>query len=111
VITAACLKQVTLVVTPLLALGSDQLDKGLAIPDLLITSFHLDDLDQKKIDQVLIKIKNSQPDETIILLLSPQCIIGIASPLISHIISSKQLRMVVMDELHLSHHFGRTFRS
>jgi superfamily II DNA helicase RecQ len=110
-VTAACLKQVTLVVTPLLALGSDQLDKGLAIPDVSITAFHLDDLDPNKIEQVLTKIKNCEPDETIILLSSPQCIVGIASSLISHIILSKQLRMIMMDELHLSHHFGRSFRS
>ena len=109
-VTAACLKQVTLLVTPLLALGSDQLDKGLAIPDQLITAFHLDELHSKEIEQVLTKIKTSQPDETLILLSSPQCIVGPASPLISHILSTKQLMMVVLDELHLSHHFGRTFR-
>ena len=70
----------TIVITPLLALGSNQLDKALAVSDTSITTYHLDDLDTKpKMDSIVItKLEGRQPDQTMILLTFPQCMVGSA---------------------------------
>ena len=107
-VAAACLKGVSIIITPLLALGSDQADKVLAIPDRSITGFHLDDLSSKKIEQLLDKIKTLPPSKTVILLSSPQYLLGPASDLLMIICVSPLLRLIVMDELHL-YHFGCSF--
>ena len=115
---AACIKGITLCITPLLSLGADQVQKitwKTSETDKSIIGFHLNELT----DAQLLELKNylstlpSTTTKTIVLFSSPQCIVsdnGPAADLMSEIIVNNKIRFIVFDEIHLAVRYGKTFR-
>jgi hypothetical protein len=115
---AACIKGITLCITPLLSLGADQVQKIMSKTsqtDKTIIGFHLDELT----DAQLLDLKNYlstlplTTPKTIVLFSSPQRIVsdnGPAADLISEIIVNNKIHFIVFDEIHLAVHYGKTFR-
>ena len=65
-------KGVTLFVAPILALGSDQMQKILKVPDESLTAFHLDEINDSDLQCLFRHLKNLHSDNTVVLLSSPQ---------------------------------------
>jgi Superfamily II DNA helicase len=112
---ACCLKGVTLCVTPLLSLGTDQAHNLLnnTKNDSSITAFHLDEVPPSSISRLLDGIiKNANrlapAQKTIILYSSPQCLERYKSAFLNHIIPF--IQFIVIDEIHLVSQFGSSFR-
>jgi superfamily II DNA helicase RecQ len=115
---AACIKGITLCITPLLSLGADQVQKIMSktsVTDKTIIGFHLD----KLTDAQLLDLKNylstllPTTPKTIVLFSSPQRIVsdnGPAADLMSEIIVNNKIRFIVFDEIHLAVRYGKTFR-
>ena len=104
-------KKVTLVISPILALGSDQMRKILKVPDRRLTALHLDEMSDVNLTRLMGYLEKLHQDNAVILLSSPQFLDGRGRDLLRFLHASELIQFVVMDELHLSHHFGRSFRS
>jgi len=109
---SACLKGVTLCISPLLSLGADQTRKvmKLAMNDDSISAFHIDEMNDLSINHVLRSLKELSPLKTVFLFTSPQCIVRRHCGFFQSILRLSLIRFVVVDEIHLVNHFGRTFR-
>jgi superfamily II DNA helicase RecQ len=118
---AVILQGLTLVVTPLLALGADQCTKlSCMIPPAMkqkeqLRTYHLDDLvpDSNEFKALVCALKQfkSEDEKTIILFTSPQMLQSETwLPLIKALIKPKILRMVCIDEVHLFVSHGLFFR-
>ena len=117
------MKGITLFISPLLALASDQIRKLRKVtstrPDFV--SLHLDDMQLSSIKKVasdLSKMKASPTSEcraiSVVLFASPQLLIGSKGEPIMDLLLDKDkstLHMIVMDEVHLASQFGSTFRN
>jgi superfamily II DNA helicase RecQ len=119
---AVCLQGLTLVITPLLALGEDQCTKlSNIIPPLMkkkeqLLTYHLDDLEVGSSDHTALvcALEQFKPEDekTIILFTSPQTLQSEKwLPLLKALIKPKILRMVCIDEVHLFVSHGLFFRS
>jgi superfamily II DNA helicase RecQ len=113
-VLARCIKGVTLCITPLLSLGSDQVRKliNTSTFDQSITAFHLDELDENQINEVSVSVSRQalHPSKTVILFVSPQCILGPCQDLFNNLLQQQLIRFVVVDEIHLVCSFGKSFR-
>jgi superfamily II DNA helicase RecQ len=118
---AVILQGLTLVVTPLLALGADQCTKlSSMIPPGMkhneqLRTYHLDDIvpDSNEFKGLVCALKQFKSDDekTIILFTSPQTLQSETwLPLIKALIKPKILRMVCIDEVHLFVSHGLFFR-
>ena len=116
------MKGVTLFISPLLALGSDQTRKLRKVtstqPDFV--SLHLDDMEISSIKEVANDLstfndpESSQRAVSVILFASPQLLVGSKGEPIMNVLldnNKSTLHMVVMDEVHLASQFGSTFRT
>ena len=114
-------KGVTLFISPLLALASDQMQKlrkkTTNIPHM--GSLHLDGMKPSTIKTIADDISHMKHPETgdcsgcMILFVSPQFLVGDCSkPILEAVLNnqSSALHMVVMDEVHIACQFGNTFR-
>ena len=63
-------KKVTLCITPILALGSDQMQKIAKVPDLNLIAFHMDELNDDQVIKLKRHLEILHPDNTVILLAS-----------------------------------------
>ena len=116
------MKGITLFISPLLALASDQTRKFGKVtttqPDFV--SLHLDDMELSSIKEVANDLStfndpaSSQCSVSVILFTSPQLLVGSkGEPIIKVLLDNEKstLHMVVMDEVHLASQFGSTFRT
>jgi ATP-dependent DNA helicase RecQ len=109
---------VSLTITPLLSLGSDQEEKLWSRPNASagnIVPIHLDEIRSPLEQQNIIEGIKDLPDRhtTVFLFSSPQALVNNNScwlPLIHWLIDKGRLSMVCVDEVHLFVHFGLTFR-
>jgi superfamily II DNA helicase RecQ len=117
---ASIIKGITICITPLLSLGADQSNKIMEKTrhrDKSILSFHLDEMS----NQELIKLHHffNSPEsrfasKTILLFTSPQRIVtrpGSGNDLLKLLIRKMLIKFIVVDEIHLVAHYGRSFRS
>ena len=115
---AACIKGITLCITPLLSLGADQVQKIMSKTsetNKTIVGFHLDELNDAQLLDLKTYLSTLLPTtlKTIVLFSSPQRIVsdnGPAADLMSEIIVNNKIRFIVFDEIHLAVHYGKTFR-
>jgi len=116
------MKGITLFISPLLALASDQIRKLRMItrnrPDFV--SLHLDDMEESSLLELAHDISTwKEPDGTecaisVIIFASPQLLVGSKGIPIMNILldmNKSILSMTVMDEVHIASQFGNTFRS
>ena len=116
------MKGITLFISPLLALASDQTRKFGKVtttqPDFV--SLHLDDMEISSIKEVANDLstfnnpESSQRSVSVILFASPQLLVGLkGEPIMKVLLDNEKstLHMVVMDEVHLASQFGSTFRT
>ena len=69
-------KHVTLCITPILALGLDQMRKVLQIPDRRITAFHMDELKDADVVRLKRHLEVLHPHSAVVILASPQFLNG-----------------------------------
>ena len=116
------MKGITLFISPLLALASDQIRKLRMItrnrPEFV--SLHLDDMEQSSINELADDISTwKEPDGSqcaisVIIFASPQLLVGSKGIPIMNILLDRNksiLSMTVMDEVHIASQFGSTFRT
>ena len=103
-------KKVTLCITPILALGSDQMQKIAKVPDTNLLAFHMDELSDEHIIRLKDHLEILHPDNAVIILASPLFLNNCGKQFLKFLFQRNFIQMVVMDELHLSHHFARSFR-
>ncbi len=113
--TAAALKGITLCIVPLLSLGADQAKKLIDSTQnaaRFITGFHLDELPISEHANLITQVKDyATRNKTVILFTSPQALLRTNSPILPYLLSDEApLSMIVMDEIHLACHFGKSFR-
>ena len=110
---ASFLKGVTLCLSPLLSLAADQVNK-LVIntrgTDSTIIALHMDESERGDDTEILDLIKNLKDTSTLFLFCSPQCIANKFPEFFNSLIADGLIKFVVVDEVHLFTHFGRTFR-
>ena len=70
-VLALYVKGVTLCITPILALGSDQMRKVLEIPDRSVTAFHMDELNDPDVLKLKRHLEVLHPEDSVIILASP----------------------------------------
>jgi len=102
-----------LCICPLLIFGSDQYQSLIAktTSDRSITAFHLDELSLQEVNNILLlKLIALSPVQTVILFALPQCINDKHHRVLNRLIDLELIRFVVVDELHLTNHFGQSFR-
>ena len=120
-VAATMIKGITLFISPLLALASDQTRnlkrRTAALPD--VTCIHLDGMPQEHINIIAQDISELRHPVTnllkgaVILFASPQFLTGQkGSSILASLIdeSTSALHMTVMDEVHIGSQFGNTFR-
>ncbi len=122
-VSALLMKGVTIFISPLLALASDQTEKLRKRTSNIhsIASLHLDGMKASSIKSIADSISDLRDMTTgectggsVILFVSPQFLIGTRGKLILDALLNEQtspLHMVVMDEIHIASQFGNTFRS
>ena len=121
-VTASLIKGVTLFISPLLALASDQSRKlQQKTTDISnVCSIHLDELNSNSIETIAQDISELQEPDTdnirlsIILFASPQFLVNAkGKPILDTLLNPEcsTLHMVVLDEVHIASHFGNSFRS
>ena len=110
---ATFLKGVTLCLSPLLSLGADQVNKlmiNTRSDDTAITALHLDECELRDIPDIMALIKNLKDTSTLFIFSSPQAITDKFRSFSTALIMDGLIKFVVVDEVHLFTHFGRTFR-
>ena len=109
---ATHLKAVNLYLSPLLSLSSNQVLKFMSRTRSVntnITPVHLDKVRHKKeLKSVTSLVKNAVAPTTVLIFASPQSLTDKFSSFVATIRSL--IWFVVIDELHLFHNFGRSFR-
>ena len=106
---ATFLKGVTLCLSPLLSLSADQVNKLMG-DETMITALHLDECEQRDLPEIMALIKNLQDSSTLFIFSSPQAITDKFKSFGEVLIQDRLIKFVVVDEVHLFTHFGRTFR-
>ena len=100
-VIALHVKKVTLCITPILALGADQMQKVANINESNLIAFHVVELT----DAQVIKLKNHleilHPENAVILLASPLFLNNHDQQFLHFLFENNLIRLVVMDELHL----------
>ena len=113
--TIACyLKGVSLCIVPLLSLGADQVNKTMlrTSGDPTTWAVHLDDLnDAKEVEELLLLLQEMNDIGTVMLYTSPQFLTDRFPKFIASLMKVSFLRLIVVDEIHLFAHFGRSFRT
>ena len=110
---ATFLKGVTLCLSPLLSLAADQVNKlmiNTRSDDTAITALHLDECELRDIPDIMALIKNLKDTSTLFIFSSPQAITDKFRSFSNGLITDGLIKFVVVDEVHLFTHFGRTFR-
>ena len=121
-VTRYLMKGITLFISPLLALASDQTWKLRKItrnrPEFV--SLHLDDMELSSINELADDISTwkephtSQCAISVIIFASPQLLVGSkGSPIMNILLDRNKsiLSMTVMDTVHIASQFGSTFRT
>ena len=111
---ATFLKGITICLTPLLSLGADQVNKlmiNTRSEDTTIAVLHLDECDHGDIPEIMGLIKNMKDNSTLFIFCSPQSITEKFDTFVNALIHDGLIRFVVVDEVHLFTHFGRSFRN
>ena len=110
---SVCIKGVTICISPLLSLGADQSRKVIqaAHDDRSVSSFHLDEMHQSSVKALLENLKVLSPTQTVFIFTSPQAIVNRNDDLREYLIDNKLIKFIVIDEIHLVNHFGKTFRN
>lgn len=109
---AAHFKGVTIYISPLLSLGSDQVNKLMrkTRDNTSIVPVHLDEVKNlNEMNSILSLIKNADDTTCVIIFSSPQSITAKYPHIVNELKSL--IRFVVVDELHLFTSFGRSFRN
>ena len=99
--------------SPLLSLAADQVNKlmiSTRSADTTITAIHLDECEQQDLTEIMALIRNLRDTSTLFIFSSPQCITDKFPFFAAALINDNLIRFVVVDEIHLFTHFGRTFR-
>ena len=115
------MKGITLFLSPLLALASDQTNKlrKTTRNHLDFVSLHLDDMEPSSIKEIADDLTSwkepngSDCEIAVVLFTSPQLLVGNKGVPIMNTLLDKEksiLSMTVMDEVHLAAQFGSTFR-
>jgi superfamily II DNA helicase RecQ len=108
------MKGVTICLIPLLSLGADQVNKAMMKtrndPSKAITAFHLDELEDTDLNELLILLSEVDAGCTTILYSSPQFLVDRCPTFFNRLMNLGILRFVCVDEIHLFSHFGRSFR-
>ena len=102
---AACIKGITLCITPLLSLGADQVQKitwKTSETDKSIIGFHLNELTDAQLLELQNYLSTLPPTTTKTIVLF--------SSLVQRSIVSDKIRFLVFNEIHLAVHYGKTFR-
>ena len=111
---AAYMKGVTLCLIPLLSLGADQVNKAMIKtrddPMNAISAFHLDELKDPDVKELLLLLSQVDAGTTTILYSSPQFLVERCPSFFQDLLNLGVLRFVSVDEIHLFSHFGRSFR-
>ena len=112
---AAYMKGITLCLIPLLSLGADQVNKTMiktrSDSTNSITAIHLDELKRNDLVELLSILREADDGLTTILYSSPQFLVESFPTFFAGLLSTGLLRFVVVDEIHLFTHFGRSFRT
>ena len=109
-VLALYVRKITLCITLILALGANQMRKVLQIPDANITAFHMDELTDANVLKFKRHLEVLHNDNSVIILASPQFLNNQGTQFLSFLHQCKLICIVFMDELHLLHHFARSFR-
>ena len=114
--TVACyLKDVSLCIVPLLSLGTGQVNKTMlrTSGDPTTWAVHLDaDLsDAKEVEELLLLLQEMNDIGTVMLYTSPQFLTDRFPKFVASLMKVSFLRLIVVDEIHLFAHFGRSFRT
>ena len=111
---AGVLHGVTLCICPLLSLGADRTKKifSKTFTDCTsVTAFHLDELSNSAVVKLKFFLDNPvNSTKSIIFFASPQAITDRYNPFVQYLINGNLIRLVVVDEIHLVSHFGKSFR-
>ena len=67
-VVASYVKHITLCITPILALGLDQMQKVLEAPDLKITTFYLDEMNNTNLNKMKQMLESIRDDITVFFL-------------------------------------------
>ena len=112
---AAYMKGITLCLIPLLSLGADQVNKTMiktrSDSTNSISAVHLDELKRDDLLELLAILNEADDGLTTILYSSPQFLVKSFPTFFAGLLATGLLRFVVVDEIHLFTHFGRSFRS
>ena len=79
--------------------------------DTTITALHLDECEQQDLPEIMALIKNLRDTSTLFIFSSPQCITNKFPLFVAGLINDGLIKFVVVDEVHLFTHFGRSFRN
>ena len=108
-------KGVTLCLSSLLSLAADQVNKlmiNTRATGTTITALHLDECEQQDLTEIMALIKKNLRDtSTLFIFSSPQCITNKFPFFAAALINEGLIKFVVVDEVHLFTHFGRSFRN
>mmetsp|Transcript_5305 Transcript_5305/g.7863 ORF Transcript_5305/g.7863 Transcript_5305/m.7863 type:complete len:250 (-) Transcript_5305:131-880(-) len=97
-----------------LSLAGDQVNKLMINTrgtDTTITALHLDECEQQDLTEIMALIKNLCDTSTLFIFSSPQCITEKFPFFAAALVNEGLIKFVVLDEVHLCTHFGRTFRN
>ena len=102
-VVAAILKDVTIYICPLLALGADQTKKTLAMVDVpppaTITAFHLDEMKLKSVFRLKSKLRDPRSRDTaVVIYMSPQSFMNAkGNALIPFLLCNNFIHLIVVD--------------
>ena len=110
-VTGACIGGVTLCISPLLSLATDQSRKVLkhAHSTCTVSSFHLDEMSPSNLDKLQTSLMRLPPNVSAFIFASPQCIRN-RHHFRNYLLSNNLIKFVVVNEIHLFTKFGNTFR-
>ena len=75
-----------------------------------LIAFHMDELNDEQVIKLKRHLEILHPDNAVILLASPLFLNNCSKQFLKFLFQNNLIKMIVMDELHLSRHFPRSFR-
>ena len=102
-----------LCITLIISLGADQYENlnNRVVAGESLNYFHLEELDATTMGEVNSLLQKIHLHSTVLIFASPQCILNTGSKITYLIISHPMLlRFLVVDELYIFIHFGKSFR-